>query len=62
MAICPEKMVISTERLAGANSVEGVIDDTAYLGDRSHFYVRINNIAKPVAVKGMLSDSVLRKL
>ena len=50
VAIRPEKITISREKPMDGNAVEGIIDDTAYLGDRSHFYVRINGIDKSVAV------------
>lgn len=50
IAIRPEKISISSEKPVGGNYVEGVMDDTAYLGDRTQFYVRVNGIEKPVAV------------
>ncbi|MDP6767080.1 MAG: ABC transporter ATP-binding protein [Arenicellales bacterium] len=50
LAIRPEKIAISTERPKGRNAVAGVVDDAAYLGDRSYFYVRVKGVEKPVAV------------
>jgi spermidine/putrescine transport system ATP-binding protein/putrescine transport system ATP-binding protein len=50
VAIRPEKITISSAKPENGNAVKGVIDDTAYLGDRSHFYVRVNGIENPVAV------------
>ena len=32
------------------------MDDAAYLGDRSHLYVRINGVEKPVAVSAQNLD------
>ncbi len=49
-AIRPEKLSITTSKPENGNAVEGSMDASAYLGDRSHFYVRVNGIAKPVAV------------
>jgi spermidine/putrescine transport system ATP-binding protein/putrescine transport system ATP-binding protein len=49
-AIRPEKITISSEKPTDGNAVEGIMDATAYLGDRSHFYVRVNEVEKPVAV------------
>ncbi len=55
-AIRPEKITISSDKPAGGNAVEGVMDATAYLGDRSHFYVRIGGVEKPVAVSAQNLD------
>lgn len=66
-AIRPEKIKITNERPPEGNSVEGVMDNSAYLGDRSHYYVRVNGIEKPVAVSaqnveaGQFSDSNLQE-
>jgi len=49
-AIRPEKISISTERPETGHIVKGTMDAAAYLGDRSHFYVRIQGVEKPVAV------------
>jgi len=49
-AIRPEKIIITNEKPEGRHAVQGTMDAAAYLGDRSHFYVRINGIEKPVAV------------
>lgn len=50
LAIRPEKILISSDRPESGNVVEGTLDASAYLGDRSHFYVRINGIERSVAV------------
>ena len=51
VAIRPEKLILSKDRIAeGGNSVEGVLEAAAYLGDRSHFYVSVEGLDKPVAV------------
>ena len=55
-AIRPEKITISSKKPTNVHSVKGIIDDSAYLGDRSHFYVRINGIEKPVAVSAQNID------
>ncbi len=51
VAIRPEKFSISETRAGGnGNAIEGTLDAAAYLGDRSHFYVRVEGIEKPIAV------------
>ena len=49
-AIRPEKFTLLTERPDTGNSVGGTMDDAAYLGDRSHYYVQVHGLEKPVAV------------
>ncbi len=49
-AIRPEKLVISFEEPAATNRVKATLDTAAYLGDRSHYYVRIGGLDRPVAV------------
>ena len=56
VAIRPEKITISSTKPANGNAVQGIIDDTAYLGDRSHFYVRVNGVENPVAVSAQNVD------
>ena len=55
-AIRPEKITISADKPTHENAVEGIMDAAAYLGDRSHFYVRINGVEKPVAVSAQNLD------
>ena len=50
VAIRPEKFTLSKNKPENTNLVEGFMDEAAYLGDRSHYYVRINGVEKPVAV------------
>ncbi len=51
VAIRPEKFSLAGERgEAENNAIEGILDDAAYLGDRSHFYVRVEGIERPIAV------------
>jgi len=49
-AIRPEKIRLSSQRPTEGISVEGILDTAAYLGDRSHYYVRIEGVDTPVAV------------
>lgn len=50
-ALRPEKLTLSPARSDGAaNAVEGVLEAAAYLGDRSHFHVRVAGLERPVAV------------
>ena len=51
VAIRPEKFSISFQKPnVMENVVEGKIQAAAYLGDRSHFYVQVNDREAPVAV------------
>lgn len=51
VAIRPEKLQLVFERPAEhVNVVEGRMGPSAYLGDRSHFYVHIAHRAEPVSV------------
>lgn len=50
LAIRPERISISNDKPESGNVVEGTLDASAYLGDRSHFYVRINGLERSVAV------------
>ena len=51
VAIRPEKLSLADERRdADGNAIEGILDNAAYLGDRSHFYVRVDGIERPIAV------------
>lgn len=51
VAIRPEKLSLSTQA-DGADkiAVKGILSTSAYLGDRSHFYVTIDGCSQPVAV------------
>ncbi len=49
-AVRPEKIAMSDERPSGGNTVEGIVDTTAYLGDRSHYYVKVDGLEKPLVV------------
>jgi len=49
-AIRPEKILLATHKPESGRSIPGAMDATAYLGDRSHFYINIDGIEKPVAV------------
>jgi ABC-type Fe3+/spermidine/putrescine transport system ATPase subunit len=58
VAIRPEKLTIAmsapTEQV---NSVRGLMGPSAYLGDRSHFYVNVAGNEAPVAVASQNLDS-----
>lgn len=50
-AIRPEQFLLSPHRLEDQqNGVQGVVRAAAYLGDRSHFYVTVDGLEKPIAV------------
>ncbi len=51
VAIRPEKLVLSTTPItSGQASIAGELNASAYLGDRSHFYVSVNGCDNPFAV------------
>jgi ABC-type Fe3+/spermidine/putrescine transport system ATPase subunit len=51
VAIRPEKLALSTERPeTNGHVVEGTLDDVAYLGERSHIFVRLPGDGPRVAV------------
>jgi spermidine/putrescine ABC transporter ATP-binding subunit len=51
VAIRPEKITFfNAPPNTEANVVQGVLDKTAYFGDRSHLYIRIEGLEKPIAV------------
>ena len=51
VAIRPEKLELTEEKPnGGTTTVQGMLKDSAYLGERSHFYVKLDGLEKPVAV------------
>ena len=51
VALRPEKFTLSETRPEGAaHAIEVRIDNAAYLGERSHYYVRLDGKDEPVAV------------
>ncbi|MBP5855715.1 ABC transporter ATP-binding protein [Marivibrio halodurans] len=50
-ALRPEKLSLTdSEPNGGGNVVKGRIEAAAYLGDRSHFHVRVDGLDQPLAV------------
>ncbi|QGX97020.1 ABC transporter ATP-binding protein [Roseovarius faecimaris] len=59
VAIRPEKLRLSDDRPEGAeNAIQGTLENAAYLGERSHFYVSIPGQDKPVAVSAQNRERV----
>lgn len=50
VAIRPEKLTLSSDELSESNMVKGRLDNAAYLGERSHYYVSVDGVPQPVAV------------
>lgn len=51
VAIRPEKFSLTNEKPEGVqNCVQGQLNNAAYLGERSHYYVSIDGDSEPVAV------------
>ena len=60
VAIRPEKLSISEQQPNGdGHAVEGVLDTAAYLGERSHYYVRIEGVEQRIAVSAQNAERVL---
>lgn len=60
VAIRPEKLVISNARPAKGNSAaQGIMQAAAYLGDRSHYYVSLSGVEKPLAIAAQEVDASL---
>jgi spermidine/putrescine ABC transporter ATP-binding subunit len=59
-AIRPEKLRLVFERGGdGANAVEGRVGDSAYLGNRSHYFVHVSGCDVPLAVAAQEGEVVL---
>ncbi|TDK51461.1 ABC transporter ATP-binding protein [Antarcticimicrobium luteum] len=51
IAIRPEKLILTeNEPRNTGNKARGQMDKAAYLGERSHYYVRLDGISQPVAI------------
>ncbi len=58
-AIRPEKITVSEmQPQKSTNMVVGVLENAAYLGERSHYYVRIDGVTQPVAVSAQNREKV----
>jgi len=55
-AIRPEKIAITAERPSDRPHVVGTFTNASYLGDRSHVYVHVDGIGKPVVVSAPSMD------
>ncbi|RBI83488.1 Fe3+/spermidine/putrescine ABC transporter ATP-binding protein [Rhodosalinus halophilus] len=58
LAIRPEKIALSDTRPERGHAVRGRIQNAAYLGERSHYYVQLDGIEAPVAVSANNSAPV----
>lgn len=59
VAIRPEKFSLSEiGKPDNGHSVEGRLSSSAYLGDRSHFYVQVDGIEKPIAVSAQNTSRI----
>jgi spermidine/putrescine transport system ATP-binding protein/putrescine transport system ATP-binding protein len=60
VAIRPEKLSLSAQDLRtagpGMHSIAGSIAAAAYLGDRSHYFVRVEGLDRPIAVAAQNVD------
>ena len=59
VAIRPEKLRLSNDRPADTkNALQGQLKNSAYLGERSHFYVSVDGIEKPIAVSSQNREQI----
>lgn len=58
LAIRPEKLQLLDTQIQNSNCVEGRLENSAYLGERSHYYVRIQGQDTPVAVSAQNQSRV----
>lgn len=57
VAIRPEKIALTDEEPVGTQfRVEGHLENAAYLGERSHFYVSVKDVVQPIAVSAQNRD------
>ncbi|WP_073256215.1 ABC transporter ATP-binding protein [Shimia gijangensis] len=59
LAIRPEKLKISDTKPTTGACVEGTLENAAYLGERSHYYVRVDGQDTPVAVSAQNQKRVI---
>lgn len=60
VAIRPEKLGISDSQPEGAGGrIQGTLENSAYLGERSHHYVRLEGLEKPVAVSAQNKENAI---
>ena len=50
LAIRPEKITLHAARPDAANMLSGRIVTTTYMGDRSHHFVAVEGLPKPIVV------------
>lgn len=57
IALRPEKLQVHTDKPSdGRPSVQGTLEMTTYLGERSHFHVRLSGIEQPLAISAQNSS------
>ncbi len=60
VAVRPEKLALAwSDPGAAVNSIRGRVGAQAYFGDRSHFFVEVEGLARPVAVAHQNRDRAL---
>jgi len=65
VAVRPEKLRLSRERIAEDHTVQGKLATSAYLGNRSHYFVSVDGAEEPVEVasqdSGLLSGEIMER-
>ncbi len=56
VALRPEKLLVSPERRSEDHTVSGELETSAYLGNRSHFFVSVDGLDQPVEVASQESE------
>lgn len=52
LALRPEKIKITHNRVDNENAIKGKLNTSAYFGDRNHYYVTVDGFEKPIEVAG----------
>ena len=59
IAIRPEKIRLTEDKPADStNAIQGTLKNSAYLGERSHFYVSVDGLESPIAVSSQNREQI----
>ncbi len=57
VAVRPEKLSLHAEEPSAGHKAPCRMQNTAYLGDRSHYFVSVNGLSRPLAVSAQNADA-----
>lgn len=58
VAVRPEKLVLHTSEPASGSRIACHMHNSAYLGDRSHYFVQVDGLKSPLAVSTQNADAI----